>query len=143
MITCSVTRRFTFEAAHAISNYNGACKHLHGHSYKLEVSVSGTTTEESAMLIDFKILKHIVQEYVLNDYDHALILKLNDLNLQRAHHPSTKILWLNDEPTAEYMLTDISKRIKPHLPPKVQLSKLVLHETENCYVTFNFNEHEA
>jgi 6-pyruvoyltetrahydropterin/6-carboxytetrahydropterin synthase len=71
MIT--VTKIFEFEAAHHLPGYDGDCKRLHGHSYKLEVTVSGEVNEKTGMVMDFKLLKEIVQERVINQFDHQLL----------------------------------------------------------------------
>ena len=69
----SVTKCFGFEAAHHLPNYKGACSRLHGHSYKLQVTVSGSVDEVTGMVIDFNILKSIVKERVVDKYDHQLL----------------------------------------------------------------------
>ena len=129
----SITKVFTFEAAHAISCYDGACKNIHGHSYQLHVTVAGKIVEETAMIMDFKKLKSIVQQEVLNDFDHALLLKINELNTELSHGLSTKLIWMKQEPTAEYLLLEILARIRKQLPNGVLLKRLKLYETATCY----------
>ena len=129
----SITKVFTFEAAHAISCYDGACKNIHGHSYQLHVTVAGKIVEETAMIMDFKKLKSIVQQEVLNDFDHALLLKINELNTELSHGLSTKLIWMKQEPTAEYLLLEILARIRKQLPNSVLLKRLKLYETATCY----------
>ncbi len=129
----SITKIFRFEAAHTISCYDGKCKNIHGHSYELHVTVTGKTLNDSNMLIDFKDMKKVVQEFVINDFDHALMLKQNDKNKSSSSLLDTKILWLDEEPTAEYMLIEILKRIETHFPKNITLKRLKLHETATCY----------
>lgn len=64
-----VSKEFSFEAAHYLTRYHGQCEHLHGHSYKLRVTVQGEI-QENGLVIDFKILKKIVKERILDKYDH-------------------------------------------------------------------------
>ncbi len=132
----SVTKIFTFEAAHAISDYDGACKNIHGHSYKLHVTVTSKKDLTNSMVIDFKQLKKIVQQAILNDYDHALILKINKLNLTATQVIGTKLLWFDEEPTAEQMLLDMAKKIQLTLPDYIVLKELKLHETDTCFATW-------
>lgn len=132
----SVNKTFTFEAAHALSDYDGACKNIHGHSYKLHVTVTSKKGLTNSMVIDFKQLKKIVQQTILNDYDHALILKINKLNLTATQVIGTKLLWFDEEPTAEQMLLDMAKRLQLTLPDYIVLKELKLHETETCYATW-------
>ena len=90
-----VTRHEEFETAHLLPGYNGGCGRLHGHSYKLEVTVSGPIIEDETnpkcgMIIDFKDLKKIVNEVAVDKYDHSY---LND------YFPN---------PTAEIMVKQIA-----------------------------------
>jgi 6-pyruvoyltetrahydropterin/6-carboxytetrahydropterin synthase len=70
-----ITKKFTFDAAHYLPNYNGKCEHLHGHTYALNIKVQGEPDAEG-LVIDFAKLKKLVQELVLSKLDHAL---LNDI----------------------------------------------------------------
>ena len=132
----SVTKIFTFEAAHAISDYDGACKNIHGHSYKLHVTVTSKKGLTNSMVIDFKQLKKIVQQVILNDYDHALMLKINKINLAATQVIGTKLLWFDEEPTAENILLDMAKKLQLNLPDNIVLKELKLHETETCFATW-------
>lgn len=132
----SVTKIFTFEAAHAISDYDGACKNIHGHSYKLHVTVTSKKGLTNSMVIDFKQLKKIVQQSILNDYDHALMLKINKINLAATQVIGTKLLWFDEEPTAENILLDMAKKLQLNLPDNIVLKELKLHETESCFATW-------
>lgn len=79
----SVTKSFSFEAAHNLPNYEGACHRLHGHSYKLQVTVSGSVDEATGMIIDFTCLKKVVQDNIVSRYDHQY---LNDF----FHNPTAE-----------------------------------------------------
>lgn len=68
-----VTKTVKFDAAHILTNHQGLCKNLHGHTYRVDVSVSGVEGEERDMVIDFKDLKHIANELICNKFDHAFI----------------------------------------------------------------------
>ena len=70
----TVTKRFTFEAAHFLTDYDGECSRVHGHSYIFDVTVIGDP--EADMIIDFKVLKKIVNDLVIDKLDHQL---LNDI----------------------------------------------------------------
>ncbi|MFZ4797381.1 MAG: 6-carboxytetrahydropterin synthase QueD [Bacteroidia bacterium] len=129
----SITKIFHFEAAHTISCYNGQCKNIHGHSYELHVTITGQELNESNMLIDFKELKKIVEIHVTNDFDHALILKSSDENVANYKTINTKIHWLKEEPTAEFLVMEIAQRISTNLPSNISLKKLKLFETASCY----------
>ena len=71
MIT--VTKTVRFDAAHVLTNHQGLCKNLHGHTYRVDVSVTQAEGDESDMVIDFKDLKRIASEVVCDRFDHAFI----------------------------------------------------------------------
>ncbi|HIR32642.1 MAG TPA: 6-pyruvoyl tetrahydropterin synthase family protein, partial [Candidatus Coprenecus merdigallinarum] len=80
MPTLRLTKEFRFEGAHALTGYDGKCRHIHGHSYILYVTVKGTPsnpdgTPKSGMLIDFTDLKQIVNDHIIDIFDHSLILR--------------------------------------------------------------------
>lgn len=136
MIT--VTKIFSFETAHAIFGYEGPCKHIHGHSYHLYVTVSCHVGDDMPLaapgfLIDFRELKAIVQRNVIDELDHALVLSEDFLQ----HHtfpgrPGNLRTW-SMEPSAENMLFFIRKQLENRLPDGVFLHQLKLFETEGSY----------
>lgn len=89
----SVTKGFHFEASHSLPDYDGACQRLHGHSYKMQVTVSGCVDNNTGMIVDFNILKSVVNKEVVDKYDHQ---HLNDF------FPN---------PTAENMVWHIFKQL--------------------------------
>lgn len=66
----TVTKTVSFDAAHILTNHKGLCKNLHGHTYRVDVSVAG---EGDDMVMDFKDLKHVAEEVVCAKFDHAFI----------------------------------------------------------------------
>lgn len=118
MIT--ITKIFGFEACHHLPKYDGVCKNLHGHSYKLHVTVGGGLRDrkedpKTGMVMDFKDLKKIVEEEVINKYDHT---NLNDFF---------------KNPTAEIMCRTFAVDIDKRLPTDVRLVSVKLWETEDSY----------
>ncbi|MGV3538916.1 MAG: 6-pyruvoyl trahydropterin synthase family protein [Rufibacter sp.] len=135
-----LTRRFTFEAAHALTHYDGACRHIHGHSYKLEVTIIGTPLNErnhpkDGMVLDFGDLKQLVTAYVLEPLDHALVLPENSSPglLSQLKAQDQKLLLLPFQPTCENLLLYVKDQLQPLLPEHVQLHSLKLWETENAF----------
>ena len=126
MSTISVTKCFEFEAAHCLPYYEGKCKHLHGHTYKLEVEVG--VKEEGyllndcgGMVIDFGRLKHYVEELVINKFDHRY---LNDLDQNDSSV-------FKDFPTAENLCIFIAEQIIRLTGLKV--IRVRVWETSNSY----------
>ncbi len=83
-----ICREFYFDAAHHLKDYKGKCEKVHGHTYKLEVTVSGEVGE-NGMVVDFNDLKKIVDESIIDKLDHC---NLNDL----FDNPTTEniVLWI-------------------------------------------------
>jgi len=82
MSNIRITKQFNFETGHALYGYDGKCKNIHGHSYKLSVTVIGkpitdTSHVKLGMVIDFGDLKTIVQEEIVDQFDHATVFNKN------------------------------------------------------------------
>ncbi len=136
-----VTKIFDFETAHALWNYDGKCKNIHGHSYKLTISISGKVINDidhvkNGMIIDFGELKKIVKSEVVEDFDHCLLLNKNTPHAKytEVENGFSKIMLCNYQPTAENMLIDMVNRIKPNLPLHIELKYAKLQETDNSFV---------
>ena len=136
-----ITKIFTFETAHVLYNYDGKCKNMHGHSYKLFVTVKGNPIDnlenpKNGMVVDFGDIKKIVKSEILSVWDHAVLLnglsphKNLGEDLEKQGH---KVIYCDYQPTCENMLYDIAKKVQFHLPKNVSLAYLKLHETENSY----------
>lgn len=135
-----ISRKFSFEAAHALLDYDGACRFIHGHSYKLEVSLLGPVLEEpghpkNGMVMDFGELKKLVQKAIVDPWDHALLLNENspDSLLEALQQNKEKLVLLPYQPSCENMLLDIRQRLKAVLPAGSKLCRLLLSETGNSY----------
>ena len=140
MTTIRITKEFRFEAAHALKDYDGPCKSIHGHSYKLSVTVKGIPIEDSGspkkgMIMDFGDLKKIVKKNIIDRFDHALILFVqgSDSTLRNFGDAFSNIVFVDYQPTSENLLKDIAQKIKRLLPEGVTLYSLKLRETANSY----------
>lgn len=140
MAKVRLTKTFTFEAAHALLNYAGKCRNIHGHSYKLEVTVIGTPRQEKGhpedgLVMDFGDLKKIVNANVVDEFDHTLIMK-NEYDSELTDQLSAnfeRMLYVDYQPTCENMINDMASRISSALPQGVALHHLILHETATSY----------
>lgn len=131
-----VTKIFDFETAHALWGYDGKCKDIHGHSYKLSVSISGDRVSDPnntkfGMIIDFGDLKAIVKKHVVDVFDHCLLVNGNTPHKKYAEVENgfSKIMLCDYQPTCENMLADMVERIKNNLPKHVTLKYVKLQET--------------
>lgn len=133
-----VTKQFHFEMAHALLDYDGPCKNIHGHSYQLNVTVKGkvktnTSDSDEGMVVDFGIIKKIVKELVVDVFDHALVLnekaKIDVSNFEFMN----KLIRVPYQPTCENMLVHFAKTIQDHLPNHIKLHSLFLRETNTSF----------
>ncbi|MTG96741.1 MULTISPECIES: 6-pyruvoyl trahydropterin synthase family protein [Myroides] len=140
-----ITKQFTFETGHALFGYDGKCKNVHGHSYKLAVTVIGSPIEDTnnvkyGMVIDFGDLKKIVKEEIVDNFDHATVFNKNTPHIelakeleQRGHH----VILVEYQPTSENMVIDFANKIKDRLPDGIELYSLRLQETESSYAEWH------
>jgi len=141
MSNIRITKQFNFETGHALYGYDGKCKNVHGHSYKLSVTVIGSPIAESShvkygMVIDFSDLKKIVKEEIVDVFDHATVFNQNTPHIElakelkdRGHH----VILVDYQPTSEMMVIDFAEKIKNRLPKNIQLFSLRLQETETSF----------
>lgn len=148
MSTIRITKQFSFETGHALYGYDGKCKNVHGHSYKLSVTVSGkpisdNTNVKFGMVIDFGDLKKIVKEEIVDLFDHATVFNKNTPHVElakelinRGHH----VLLVDYQPTSEMMVIDFAKKIKDRLPENIHLHSIKLQETDTSFAEWFASE---
>ncbi|MFA7445489.1 MAG: 6-carboxytetrahydropterin synthase [Flavobacteriaceae bacterium] len=141
MTKIRITKQFSFETGHALYGYDGKCKNVHGHSYKLFVTVIGSPIEDKnnvkyGMVIDFTDLKKIVKEEVVDVFDHATVFNKNTPHIElakeladRGHH----VILVDYQPTSEKMVIDFVQKISSRLPENLQLFSLRLQETDSSF----------
>jgi len=137
-----ITKEFKFEMAHALHGYDGLCKNIHGHSYKLCVTVKGEVKNDSGnpkdgMVLDFDVLKSIVKPEIINKYDHSLVLNANSPHSEIDLSAFEKVFFLPYQPTSENLVTDFALKIKSKLPQGIELYKVVLSETATSFAEWN------
>lgn len=141
MSSIRITKQFHFETGHALYGYDGKCRNVHGHSYKLSVTVVGqpitdTSHVKFGMVIDFSDLKKIVKEEIVDVFDHATVFNKNTPHVELAKELSDRghhVILVDYQPTSEMMITDFAKKIKQHLPKNIQLFSLKLQETDSSF----------
>lgn len=141
MDTIRITKLFSFETGHALYGYDGKCRNVHGHSYKLSVTVIGNPIQDNThvkfgMVIDFGDLKKIVKEEIVNVFDHATVFNKNTPHVELAKELEERghnVLLVDYQPTSEMMVIDFAEKIKNRLPKNIALHSLRLQETETSY----------
>ncbi|NLD46595.1 MAG: 6-carboxytetrahydropterin synthase QueD [Clostridiaceae bacterium] len=116
----SVSKVFTFDSAHHLNEYNGKCKNIHGHTYKLEITVKGYP-DKNGLVVDFHDLNDIVENEVLSKIDHLYLNDLFDFN------PTCEMIGL-------WIWEEVKKRITNM---ECSLEKLVLWETPTSFITID------
>lgn len=136
-----LTKEFTFEAAHMLEGYDGLCREIHGHSYRLFVTVKGEPqgdpdSPKLGMVMDFGVLKRIVNEQIVDRLDHSLMMR-NTLaaedTMAALGARFTRVVLTEYQPTCENMLADFAERLLGALPDDIELHSLRLHETATSF----------
>ena len=117
MSVIRLTKEFTFEAAHMLEGYDGLCREIHGHSYRLFVTIKGEPQSDCespklGMVMDFGLLKRIVNEQIVDRLDHAFMMR-NTLTAEKVAtelgYNFSKIVLTDYQPTCENMLAVTTK----------------------------------
>jgi 6-pyruvoyltetrahydropterin/6-carboxytetrahydropterin synthase len=145
-----ITKQFSFETGHALYGYDGKCKNVHGHSYKLSVTVIGSPITDNnhvkfGMVIDFGDLKKIVKEQIVDVFDHATVFNKNTPHVELAHELKNRghhVILVDYQPTSENMVIDFSIKIKNLLPEQTKLHSLRLQETDSSFAEWFASDNE-
>lgn len=132
----SLITEMTFDAAHRLSNYEGKCKRIHGHTYRVIVEVSGNELNKWGAIMDFGDLKKIMNDHIDAIYDHKLLLFTDDpINQQisKALPIDDWICWMNSNTTAENIAKEIYTELKVVLKTltksSISVNKVTVFET--------------
>ncbi|WP_426431967.1 6-pyruvoyl trahydropterin synthase family protein [Winogradskyella sp. HB-48] len=150
MSNIRITKQFSFETGHALYGYDGKCKNVHGHSYRLDVTVIGTPISDNAnvkfgMVIDFGDLKKIVKDEIVDVFDHATVFNKNTPHVELAKELESRghnVLLVNYQPTSEMMVIDFAEKIKKRLPSNIKLHSLKLQETATSFAEWFASDNE-
>lgn len=139
-----ITRRLEFDAGHRIPDHKSQCRHLHGHRYAIEITLSGEVIEKdgdaaNGMVMDFSQVKDIAKEHVVDQWDHAFLAYAGDKAIVDflTGLPGHKTVILDRVPTAEN-LARIAFRIldavyRDTYGNHLRLDRVRLYETPNCW----------
>ena len=135
-----LTKQFGFEMAHALWNYDGSCRNVHGHSYKLFVTIIGEPLKDlnsprNGMVIDFSDLKKWIKSQIVDDLDHSFMVSSDaDItHLKQVDQMFEKLKVVDFQPTCENLLFYIADIINRQLPANIKLYSLKLCETPTSY----------
>ncbi len=141
MAKIRLTKRFTFETGHALYGYDGKCRNVHGHGYKLYVTIIGEpitdpTHVKHGMVMDFGDLKKIINEEVVDQYDHAIVINNSSPHSELGKtllDQGNQVILADFQPTSELLITHFAEAISKRLPKNIQLHSLKLQETDSSY----------
>lgn len=136
-----LTKEFSFESAHALEGYDGLCSQIHGHSYRMFVTIIGTPIDDPqspkyGMVMDFGDLKRIVNRCVVDRLDHSFMIKRSSANRELIESLSkfySRIEVVDYQPTCENMVSRFAAQISSQLPESVELFGIKLYETAKSY----------
>ena len=133
--------------AHALHGYDGLCKNIHGHSYRLWVTLRGPILEDhgnkkDGMVLDFGLLKQLVKPNIIDKYDHSLVLNANSPHANIDLSTFEKVYLLPYQPTSENLVNDFVSIIKNQLPANIELYKVVLSETANSFAEWCLDDNQ-
>jgi len=144
-----VTKEFKFEMAHVLWNYDGPCRNVHGHSYRLFVTLSGVPAEDTenpknGMVMDFTDLKGIVRKEIISVFDHSVVIsdKYDKEKTEMFIKLFGNTVLVDYQPTCENLVSDFSKRIISYLPSGIKLHSLKLYETATSFAEWYASDNE-
>ncbi len=144
-----VTKIFEFDTAHTLHNYDGLCRNIHGHTYKLHVTaigepISDKSSPKYGMVVDFGILKNRIKENVIDKFDHSLVISCDECsNFADANKDIfSRIHIVEFQPTAENLVAHFASLIKPLMPEGVELFCLRLYETSSSFAEWFASDNE-
>ena len=142
-----VTKKFTFDMAHALYGYDGPCKNIHGHTYHLSVTLIGKPIQDNGdvklgMVVDFGDLKKIVKDTILEIYDHALVLNENApySKSEVISNEFEKVILVPYQPTCENLLLSFVDSLKPLFSKEMALVAIRLEETPTSFAEWNVGD---
>ena len=143
-----ITKQFSFETGHALHGYDGKCKNIHGHSYRLDVTVIGKPVADESnpkcgMVIDFSDLKKIAKDEIVDVFDHATVFNKDTPHLELATLLSERdhdVILVDYQPPTEMMVIDFAEKISKRLPENISLFSIKLQETESSFAEWYASE---
>jgi len=129
-----VTREITFCYGHRLLNYDGKCKHLHGHNGRAIIALEAAALDDRGMLVDFVEIKRKVQRWIDENLDHNMLLCRDDPILPVLQANGERVFVMDANPTAENIARLIFDRAVDAGLPVVEV---VLWETEKCHAAYS------
>ena len=138
MANLRITKEYRFEGAHALLDYDGKCRHIHGHSYRLMITVEGVPSlregdPKIGMIMDFGDLKDVVETHIVKHFDHALLLRRNAPLAEEISGAYQNVLLLDFQPTCEQLTLHFADILKKIITLPNSLYSVRLYETPTSW----------
>ncbi len=130
-----VTREIEFCYGHRLLNYEGKCRHLHGHNGLAVISIEGERLDDRGMLVDFGDIKSAVSTWIDEKLDHRMLLRRDDPVVPVLQEMGEPMYLMDDNPTAENiakLIFDQANRLTLPAP----IVEVRLWETPKCFATY-------
>lgn len=128
-----ISKSISFCYGHRLLNYDGKCKHLHGHNARAVIILEQEELDERGMLVDFKDIKDVVKKWVDAELDHNMLLCKDDPILPVLREAGERFFVMDDNPTAENIAKLIYEFVAAADYPVIDVS---LWETDTCYASY-------
>ncbi len=128
-----VTKSISFCYGHRLLNYQGKCRHLHGHNARAVIMLESDTLDGRGMVVDFQDIKQVVKAWVDAELDHTMLLCRDDPVLPVLQAEGERVRVMEDNPTAE----NIARLIYDHVAESgFPVVEVTLWETDTCYASY-------
>jgi len=131
-MTTTITRVIEFDAGHRVLGHEGKCKHLHGHRYRVELTVEAPKLDPLGRVIDFSCLKEIVGGWVDREWDHNMLLRSDDPLIESGLLTRAPYIF-DSNPTAENMAQELFRIARSLLSSDLSVVRVRVYETPNCW----------
>ena len=129
-----VAREIDFCYGHRLLNYDGKCRHLHGHNGRAVITLEASSLDHRGMVFDFSDIKLVVSSWIDDNLDHRMILNEKDPAVEVLRELGEPLYLLETNPTAENIAKLIFEYTRDHGFPILQCQ---LWETPRCYATYS------
>lgn len=129
----SITKEIYFCYGHRLMNYDGACRHLHGHNGKVEVELAREKLDGRGMVVDFSEIRNVIKDWIDQTLDHTMLLKKDDPLIPILKEKKERFYAMDENPTAE----SIARLIYEYVHSKgFPVTRVTLWETESSFATY-------
>lgn len=128
-----VSRQIDFCYGHRLLNYEGKCRHLHGHNGRAVITIESPDLDERGMVLDFSDIKRAISQWIDENLDHRMILRRDDPAVAAFERLGEPLFLMDANPTAENIAQLIFEQVRHRGFPVVEV---VLWETPNCFATY-------